>query len=198
MSYLRGFIPWIAFAIISGFSWQLAALVSLVCGVGLLVQARRSHIPLDSPVLEISTLGYFALLTGLAVSQPHSVLQHYTGAMSMSWLALTAFGGLAVKRPFTLGIAKRRTPKELWDTPVFLKINWVITTVWACAFAVTAIVLGIFDAVHAGEAITIAVQVAGFAVPALFTHSCPDRVRARYAGRFPNGAGTVPTNAQES
>ena len=27
MNYLRGFIPWIAFAIVSGFSWQWAAVL---------------------------------------------------------------------------------------------------------------------------------------------------------------------------
>lgn len=186
MNYLRGFIPWIAFAVVSGFNWQWAALLGLVGSVGLLIQARAKRIPLDSQILELSTLVYFAALTALAFSQPTSGLHSYTGAMSMGWLALTAFGGLAIRRPFTLGIAKLQTPKELWDTPVFKKVNYVITSVWAVAFLLTAIVLGIFDALHVGETVSIIVQVAGFVLPALFTHSYPDRVRARYAGEMAN------------
>jgi hypothetical protein len=58
--------------------------------------------------------------------------------------------------------------------------------VWAVAFLVTAIVLGIFDALHVSEVASIIVQVAGFVLPALFTHSYPERVRARYAGRIAN------------
>ena len=190
MNYLRGFVPWIAFAVVSGFSWQWAAALGLVGNVGLLIQARVKRISLDSQILELSTLVYFAALTGLAFSQPHSGLHNYTGAMSMGWLALTAFGGLAVRRPFTLGIAKLQTPRELWDTPVFKRVNYVITTVWAIAFLITAIVLGILDALHASETVSIIVQVAGFVVPALFTRTYPERVRARYAN--------LPTPAQEA
>ena len=188
MNYLRGFIPWIVFAVVSGFSWQWAATLGLIGSVGLLIQARMKKIPLDSQILEVSTLIYFAALTGLALSQPHSGLHSYTGAMSMGWLALTAFGGLAIRRPFTLGIAKLQTPKELWNTPVFQKVNYVITTVWATAFLLTAIVLGIFDATHVSETVAIIVQVAGFVLPALFTHTYPERVRARYAGQIPNAS----------
>jgi hypothetical protein len=194
MNYLRGFIPWIAFAIVSGFSWQWGAALGLAGSVGLLVQARTRKIPLDSQILEISTLVYFGALTGLAFSQPDSGLHTYTGAMSMGWLALTAFGGLAIRRPFTLGIAKLQTPRELWETPVFKRINYVITSVWAIAFLVTAIVLAILDVNHAGEAVSIVVQVAGFVVPALFTRTYPERVRARYADRTAN----LPNASRES
>jgi hypothetical protein len=186
MNYLRGFIPWIAFAIVSGFSWQWAAALGLVGSVGLLVQGRMKKIPLDSQILEISTLVYFGALTGLAFSQPESGLHNYTGAMSMGWLALTAFGGLAIGRPFTLGIAKLQTPEELWETPVFKRVNYVITSVWASAFLVTAIVLAILDVNHASEVVSIIVQIAGFVLPALFTRTYPDRVRARYADRIAN------------
>ncbi|HEX4221498.1 MAG TPA: hypothetical protein VHZ97_03985 [Pseudonocardiaceae bacterium] len=194
MNYLRGFVPWIAFAIVSGFSWQWAAVLGLIGSVGLLIQARAKKIPLDSQILEISTLIYFVALTFLSLSQSHSGLHAFTGAMSMGWLALTAFGGLAIRRPFTLGIAKLQTPKELWDTPVFKRVNYVITSVWAVAFLITAIVLTIFDAIHVGEAASITVQIAGFVLPALFTRTYPQRVRARYAGQNVN----LPNASQES
>jgi hypothetical protein len=194
MNYLRGFIPWIAFAVVSGFSWQWAAALGLVGSVGLLIRARMRNIPLDSQILELSTLVYFGVLTGLAFDQPHSGLHNYTGAMSMGWLALTAFGGLAVRRPFTLGIAKLQTPKEFWNTPVFQKVNYVITSVWATAFLITAIVLGIFDATHVSETVSIIVQVAGFVLPALFTRTYPERVRSRYASQTAN----LPNASQES
>lgn len=190
MNYLRGFIPWIAFAVVSGFSWQWAALIGLVGSVGLLVQARAKKIPLDSQILEISTLVYFGTLTGLAFSSPNSALHNYTGAMSMGWLALTAFGGLAIRRPFTLGIAKLQTPEQFWDTPVFKRINYVITSVWATAFLITAIIAAILDVAHVGTVGSIIVQVAGFVVPAVFTRTYPERVRARYAGQNPNLANT--------
>jgi len=179
MSYLRGFIPWIAFAVLSSFGWQWGALAGLVLAVGLFVQGQRKGTPLDSQVLEISTMIYFVVLTALSFLAPLSPVRHFVGAISMAWLALTAWGGLAMKQPFTLGIAKQQTPKEYWHMPVFLRINVVLTMAWAIAFTVTAVALAALDVAQVGTVVKILVQVAGFVVPAIFTAKYPERVRAR-------------------
>jgi hypothetical protein len=149
----------------------------------LLAQGRRAKLPMDSQILEVSTVVYFAALTALAFAVPASPLQHYVGALSMAWLALTAWGTLAVRRPFTLGIAKRQTPPEIWGSPVFLRVNVVITAAWALAFTLTAIALAAVSAADLGAAVSIPVQVAGFAVAAVFTSRYPQRVRARFAAQ---------------
>ncbi|MFI9388984.1 hypothetical protein [Kutzneria sp. NPDC052558] len=179
MNYLRGFIPWIAFAVLSSLGWQWGALAGLLLAVGLFAQGRRKGTPLDSQVLEISTMAYFVALTAFSFTVPQSPVRDFVGAISMAWLALTAWGGLAVKRPFTLGIAKQQTPKEYWHMPVFLRINVVLTMAWAIAFTVTGAVLAILDVANAGTVVTILVQVAGFVIPAIFTAKYPERVRAR-------------------
>ncbi|HEY0494997.1 MAG TPA: hypothetical protein VGD48_04580 [Kutzneria sp.] len=179
MSYLRGFVPWIAFAVLSSLGWQWGALAGLVLAVALFVDGRRKGTPLDTQVLEISTMAYFAVLTVFALLVPASPVQHFVGAISMAWLALTAWGGLVVRQPFTLGIAKQQTPKELWGHPVFRRINVVITTVWAIAFTLTAAVLTALDLADAGTVASILAQVAGFAIPAIFTVRYPERVRSR-------------------
>src|ERR1700742_2293424 len=104
MNYLRGFVPWIAFAVLSSLGWQWGALAGLVLAVGLFVQGQRKGTPLDSQVLEISTIVYFVALTALAFLAPQSPMRDFVGAISMAWLALTAWGTLAIKQPFTLGI----------------------------------------------------------------------------------------------
>jgi archaellum biogenesis protein FlaJ (TadC family) len=179
MTYLRGFIPWIAFAAVSSIGWQWGALAGLVLAAGLFAQGRRQGTPLDTQVLEISTIAYFVALTALSFLVPQSPVQHFVGALSMAWLALTAWGGLAVKQPFTLGIAKQQTPEEYWRLPIFIRINVVLTAAWAIAFTLTAAVLAVLEATQAGVAVTIPVQVAGFVLPAIFTAKYPERVRAR-------------------
>jgi hypothetical protein len=179
MSYLRGFVPWIAFAVLSGLGWQWGALAGLVLAVALFADGRRKGTPLDTQVLEISTMAYFGVLTVFALLVPASPVQHFVGAISMAWLALTAWGGLAVRQPFTLGIAKQQTPKEFWGHPLFRRINVVITTAWALAFTLTAVVLTGLDLVDAGTVAAILVQVAGFAIPAVFTVRYPERARSR-------------------
>ncbi|MEC3982258.1 hypothetical protein [Amycolatopsis sp. H20-H5] len=138
---------------------------------------------MDSQILEISTVVFFLGLTALAFAAPASALADYDGALAMGWLALTAWATLAIRRPFTLGIAKQQTPPEIWDTPVFRHVNVVITAAWAAAFTVTACALTAVAAARLGSAASIPVQVAGFVVPAVFTSRYPQRVRARFAAQ---------------
>jgi hypothetical protein len=181
MNYLRGFVPWIAFAVVSSFGWQWGALAGLVLGLWLVAQARKTGAAADSLILEGSTVVFFAALTAFAFARQDSAVQDWTGALSTGWLAATAWATLAVKRPFTLGIARRQVPAEIWDNPVFLRINVVITSAWAVAFTVTSGILAAVSAAGLGQAVSIPVQVAGFVLPALFTARYPDRVRARAA-----------------
>ena len=40
MNYLRGFLPWIAFAVVSTLDWRWAALVALVLAAGLMIDRK--------------------------------------------------------------------------------------------------------------------------------------------------------------
>jgi len=46
---------------------------------------------------------------------------------------------MAVGRPFTLQYAREQVAPELWASPEFIRTNYVITAVWALAFAVLVI-----------------------------------------------------------
>jgi hypothetical protein len=181
MGYVRGFIPWIAFAVISTVGWQWGALAGLVIGAFLIRQNRAAGVGADALILEISTVCYFVALTAVAFAFPHSPVRHYSGALSFGWLALTAWGGLAAGRPFTLGIAKRVTPREYWETAPFLRINKVITLAWAVSFLLTGTAVALSVAAGAPTWLAVTFQVVGFVVPAVFTSRYPKVVQARYA-----------------
>jgi hypothetical protein len=181
MNYLKSFLPWIAFAVVATQAdWRWSGLTGLVLAAGLLVLARRESRKADALIIEWSALAFFALLTAVAFSFPASPLKTYTGALTDAWLALTAWGSLALRRPFTLGIARTMTPPELWDNPVFQRVNVLITLVWAASFTVTGLagVALLNYAPHATAAL-IALKVLGFAVPVAFTVRYPRIVRAR-------------------
>ncbi|MFK8907513.1 hypothetical protein [Streptomyces sp. YS-3] len=177
MNYLRGFIPWIVFAAVGSEHWQWGAVAALAVGAWLFSVDRKRGATADSLILEQSTIAFFAVLSVVAFAAPDSGLREYGGALATGWLALTAWATLAVRRPFTTGIAKRQAPRELWNNPVFLRINVVLTAAWAAAFTVTAVALALVHVESLGSAAAMAVQVAGFAVPALFTAKYPERAR---------------------
>lgn len=147
---------------------------------GLVGAERRAGHPADRFVIELSSAVFFALLAALAFAVPDSPLESYSTALSLGWLALAAWGSLAVSRPFTLGIARTMVPPAVWDNPVFLRTNMIITAVWAASFTVNAALPAVLlsAAPHALAGI-IAVKVCGFALPVVFTARYSRAVAAR-------------------
>ncbi|GAB2444127.1 hypothetical protein GCM10027187_05120 [Streptosporangium sandarakinum] len=179
---LLGFLPWIAYAVVAtSDEWRYGAILGLVIAVGVIVIDRRAGRTWDQMVIEVSAAAFFLPITVISFVSPDSPLMPYGPALVNAWLALTAWGSLAVRRPFTLGIARRTTPPEVWRTPLFLRVNVVITMVWGAAFTVAAVALAVLlhEAPHATAAV-VAVKILSFAVPAVFTVRYPKAVAARH------------------
>ncbi|NMI58085.1 MULTISPECIES: hypothetical protein [unclassified Streptomyces] len=179
MGYLRGFIPWIVAGVVSSFDWRWGAIAGLVSGLLLLLQDRFRGVGLDALILEISTVVYFVVVGAVAVADPGSALADHTDVVSFGWLTATAWGTLAIRRPFTLGIAKRQTPPEYWDMPEFVRVNNHITSAWGAGFTFIGVSLAVCGAVDAPAWVGIAAHVAGLVGPAVFTKVYPARAQAR-------------------
>ncbi|NUT97545.1 MAG: hypothetical protein HOY78_36530 [Saccharothrix sp.] len=181
LRYVRTFLPWIAFAVLStNGEARWGALVGFVVACGLVVLDRRAGRPWDALVLEISSAAFFGALAAVALTVTPAPFGDFGPAVAVGWLALTAWGTLAIRRPFTLAIARTMVPAEVQGSPVFYRVNAVITTVWAVAFTLNSGLLGLLLAVapHATVAI-VAVKVCGFAIPAVFTVAYSKAVAAR-------------------
>lgn len=195
MNYLRGFIPWIVFAAMPSKDLKWAAVAALLVGMVVFGWRRRNGSETDAMILEISTIVFFAALAVFAYATPHSSsLAPYAGALSFAWLALTAWGSLAVRHPFTLGIARQSTPREVWDRPQFMRVNVVITAVWATAFTLTGAAAAACVTLGADTIASLACEAAGFVLPAIFTARYPKIVQARYANA--NSSGNVGANVR--
>ncbi|MEU5993489.1 hypothetical protein ABZ806_31350 [Spirillospora sp. NPDC047418] len=179
--YARTFLPWILLAVVSGFDVRAGAVSGLVAALVLLGQDLRRGHRADSLILEISTAVYMAALTALALTEPGSSVLDYGASLAIGWLAVTAWGTLLLRRPFTAGIARRQVSAEIAATGLFRRINRVITAVWAAGFTVMAVVLGLVQHwAPDATALLVAVKVAGFAGPAVFTARYPDLARKRH------------------
>ncbi|MET8007198.1 hypothetical protein [Nonomuraea glycinis] len=179
MRGLLGFLPWIAYAVIAtGDEWRWGTITGLTLALVLVALDRRAGKGWDEMVIESSAAIFFACLTALSLADPHSPLTPYGPALVNVWLAGTAWGSLALRRPFTLGIARSMAPKEVWETPRFYSVNAVITTVWAAAFTIAALALTLvlYVSPHA-TTLVIAIKVLSFVLPSIFTAWYPKRVR---------------------
>jgi hypothetical protein len=140
-SPLSGIAPWILLSVV-GRPGHYAVAIAIAFGFALLVlwASRRRGDRLHS--LTVFTVAFFAVLLVVRVlvgTGVESWLSTWTGQMSNIALTVFAVTTLVVRRPFTLSYAKDTTPEEYWEQPGFLRINYVVSAVWAGAFAFSAV-----------------------------------------------------------
>ena len=181
MSYLRGFAPWIAFSVVSSFSWQWGALVAAVLSVTSMLINRRAGMTLDGQILDLGSGLFFAALAALAFLSPDSPVQNFAGPLASTWLGMIALVSLVIRRPFTLGIARRRVSPEIGNSAAFRHLNMVITTAWTIGFLVSGSVGFACQALHGGALLHAGYQLLGFVVPMVFTRWYTARIKARRA-----------------
>lgn len=183
MSYLRTFLPWIVYAVLAGHTaaaQQRGTLAALAVTVLVIAyKVRKEHSSFDALIIEAGSALFFAAMAAVAFAAPHSGALTYAAALSSATLAVIAWASLAVRRPFTLGIAKQTTPREVWSQPLFLHSNMVITTIWAVSLTISAAIL--VTVIHAGGDVLVRIlfQVLGFVVPMLCTARYVKIVHAR-------------------
>ncbi|HTW71263.1 MAG TPA: hypothetical protein VME47_15355 [Acetobacteraceae bacterium] len=135
MGVLLGFLPFVAFAALSGALGATGALIAgAVVSAALIVRGR-----LKGGSWKILELGTFILFCAVAIAMALA-----GGTLSVIGVRLCVDIGLlgivlvslAVGRPFTLEYAREQVAPEHWGSPVFLRANIVITSGWAVAFLV--------------------------------------------------------------
>jgi hypothetical protein len=148
-SPIAGIAPWIVMSILAGVTdFEIAVGIALATSV-LFVIANRL-IGGSLKLLEIADVVFFVVLIiigGVASANVTDWLETWAGELSNVALVLIAVGSMLVHRPFTLEYAREEVSPELWDNPVFIRTNYVITGFWAGAFVVAAISGFIGDAI---------------------------------------------------
>ncbi|HEY0184672.1 MAG TPA: hypothetical protein VGC09_17875 [Rhodopila sp.] len=136
MGMLLAFAPFIAFAVIDRLVGATAGLIAgAVAAAALLLRDRLT----PGRVPKILEIGTVILFGGLAV---YAVFGGPTGSIMGVRLAvdtgllLIVVISIAVHRPFTLQYAREQVGREYWNSPDFIRANYVITAAWAVAFVV--------------------------------------------------------------
>jgi hypothetical protein len=139
MGILLAFAPFIAFAVVDRLVGSTEGLIAGALASAVLL-GRDWLSPGRSPkVLEIGTFLLFAslALVALVVKPAWSIIG--VRLCVDSGLLLVVLFSIAVGRPFTLQYAREQVAPDLWNSPVFVRTNYVISSVWALAFVVMVI-----------------------------------------------------------
>jgi len=85
---------------------------------------------------------------------------------------------MALRRPFTLQYAREEVSPELWNTPEFLHVNYVISGAWALAFALMVLAeLALLYAPQIPHRVGVIVIVVALVGAVKFTSWYPSRSR---------------------
>jgi hypothetical protein len=140
-SPISGIAPWILLSVV-GSPGHYEAAIAIAFGFTLLIVSggyRRGDRLHSLTAFGAIFFGVLLVVRVLVGSGVETWLSTWTGEMSNVALTVFAAATLLLRRPFTLSYAKDQTPEEFWDAPAFLRINYVVSGVWAAAFAFSAV-----------------------------------------------------------
>ncbi|GAB5097471.1 hypothetical protein YK56LOC_33960 [Caballeronia sp. HLA56] len=140
MGILLAFSPFLAFVVIERTIGVPAGLAA-----GAIVSALLLLRDMVSPTRKVKVLeiGNFILFAGLTlIALLPGATEWSIAAVRLrvdTGLLLIVLASIAMRRPFTLQYAREEVSSDLWESPAFMRTNYVITAAWAAAFAIMVI-----------------------------------------------------------
>lgn len=184
---IKSFLPWILFFLLAGNSNQsleTAIIAATIASIIFDLKYLKKGF-----VLSWGTTIFFTSIFFAVVILKNQSIAKYTPFLCNAALAVIAWISLLIKKPFTNQYAKETVPAEQWQHPLFIKINYILTSVWAMLFSVgTSLSL---IQLYQPSFNSFFSQVTAWALPVFgvwFTSWFPDWYKAKY---FKNLSGCV-------
>jgi len=138
MGMLLAFAPFIAFAVIDRLVGSVSGLFAGFAVSAAILTRDWLSATRKPKLLEIGTAMLFGALAAYAlVVNPAWSLMGVRLTVDTGLLAIV-LASIAIRQPFTLQYAREQATEQAARSPEFLRTNYVISAVWALAFAVLA------------------------------------------------------------
>jgi hypothetical protein len=181
MNLVVGFAPFILFALLSRLSADLALWVAFAAAF---VVTIRDFV--ESPSLRLLDAGCLVLFALLALWRgfldPSLPLAMVRFVADLALFVLLG-GSVLLRRPFSIDYARLDPREAAWPAPLFRKVNYLVSGVWAAAFLAMAVADGAVAFIQ-GLAIygSIAISVIALGLAATFTLRYPALAAKRLNG----------------
>ena len=131
-----GFAVWITYGVLSGNGyWIVAALGALAIASAIVAHEHRRR---ATKIMDCTTVAYFVftLITTIAVGP--WLFKNYNVFLTWTVFAMVTWATLLIGFPFTIQYAREQAPVEVWDHPLFMRLNVILTVVFGLMFTVNA------------------------------------------------------------
>jgi hypothetical protein len=191
---LLAFLPWLVYIFASaGNHWGVATVGgTIMCVVYLVALSRQTTVKL----MDWTTLAYFVAASMLMIGLRSTALPTYQVMVIWSFYAVAGWASVVVGKPFTAAYAREEQPPEVWDLPIFHRINWIMTLFWCGLFSVN---VG-FGAIAAMVGGNLGKLVPGFLIPTgllIYGFAFSKRFPMRYVARV-NASGAAGESAEST
>lgn len=189
---LLAFLPWLIYIFASGANhWGVATVGgTIMCLVYLATLRRQTTIKL----MDWTTLAFFVTALILTIGLHSTVLATYQVMIVWSFYAVAGWTSVVLGKPFTAAYAREEQPPEVWDLPIFHRLNWIMTLFWCGLFSVN---VG-FGAIAVMVGGNLGRLVPGFLIPTgllIYGFVFSKRFPMRYVARV-NAAGAAAESAE--
>lgn len=137
---ILAFAPWVVFKLMNSLPiLEPVLMLKIAIVVAACICFYQAYIGLHKGALMWGGLLFFGFaLIAVPIMDNHWVMQHL-GVLSHGTLASFTWLSILMKKPFTAEYAKKHVDPSLWNSPLFLRKNNIITGVWGSAFTVSFI-----------------------------------------------------------
>ena len=133
---LLAFAPWISLLIIARVGLLRVKIgLAVALALSLVMGAMKLH---RGIILWVGLFFFSCATIAVAVFNDIWFVRHL-GVLATAALALSAWAGVVVGKPFTLDYAREHTDPAVWNQPDFIKSNILVTSIWAAAFTANAV-----------------------------------------------------------
>ena len=134
MNVLVGLSPFIAFALLSNLSIDLALWAAFAAAFAVGIRDFVHYRALR--LMDAFGTALFGLLALYAGFLAPGISTYAVRLIVDGGFLILAFVTIALSNPFTLPYAREQSSKERWVTSEFKRMNYTISSIWGLAFAV--------------------------------------------------------------
>lgn len=134
---LTAFIPWIFFSVFYGTTPSSMFFAS--AGALLLMVILNFRELKKGFILPWGSVIFFAFLAINDRFVHWKWAESHAFLLINSALAVIVLFSMVIGKPFTIQYAKEEVEPQYWDSPTFLKVNWILTSIWAILMIVMAL-----------------------------------------------------------
>ncbi|MFZ0004393.1 MAG: hypothetical protein WCC86_11290 [Methanoregula sp.] len=136
LSLLTAFVPWIAFALVAEAPLgnpQISLILAFVVAIALTLLTSYRQL-IKGYILSVVSLAFFVVFFIVIVGLRQYYIANYLAASSMLLLAIVCWATILFHFPFTLQYSREGVDPERAKSALFIRVNYIITAVWAFAF----------------------------------------------------------------